>query len=623
LIMIMSKSKSKIKRLLIGVLLVLTVVASFLPALNIVKASDTLFEYYNTGENWYALVGSVVDGQKYVKGQTFTPSTTHYQTSVKIKVYRSPSDNPGDVTLFLFNTSGGIPIAPYKTYKIINGNSIPTTTGGVWVEFVWNTPQLLTAGTKYCIVLTTQNPELNWSGTTSEIPGGNPTYYSGNYVNSTDGGVTFISYSHGDLFFEEYGTLPVTIPTVTTQEVTDITSITATGNGTITSLGNGTVTKRGIVYSSTDSTPTIAKGASYVEETGTFSTGAFTRNLISLSVGTTYYVRAYAYNSAGYGYGNVVTFSPSLSPPAITALAASNVAKTSARLNARVESDGGEACEVRFGWGVNSPATFLDYDNITDWVDSYTSGQQPYIDLTGLNASTKYYYSVQIKNGDSTVTSTDEIDFTTLDLVSPALNFKGIPTATKVELSWVKGAGASKSMLRFSYIDYPATIADGTQVYFDIKNSYTHTGLTAGTNIYYSLWCESGGTYSPVAHLLITTMAGDGQSVDIGKLEQPTNWFLKTDYTSMSNLEPFYGTINSMATYTNMPKDTVWMIVAIMFSVALGFLGFAIGKGSLLYGGISLVGGLGMSVTMSLLPLLTILLVAIAIIAIGLTRRAI
>ncbi len=45
-----------------------------------------------------------------------------------------------------------------------------------------------------------------------------------------------------------------------------------------------------------------------VEDTGTYSTGAFTKSLSSLSSYTTYYIRAIAYNSEGYGWGDEVSF---------------------------------------------------------------------------------------------------------------------------------------------------------------------------------------------------------------------------------------------------------------------------------------------------------------------------
>ena len=103
-------------------------------------------------------------------------------------------------------------------------------------------------------------------------------------------------------------------PTVTTQDASSITKNSATGNGNITATGGEDCDKRGIVYGlTTESAPgNVAPGSSgydgYEESTGTYSTGAFTESLTSLLPDTTYYARAYAHNSAGYAYGDEVTF---------------------------------------------------------------------------------------------------------------------------------------------------------------------------------------------------------------------------------------------------------------------------------------------------------------------------
>jgi len=82
-------------------------------------------------------------------------------------------------------------------------------------------------------------------------------------------------------------------------------TITATGNGNITDIGGENATKRGICYNTTGN-PTIED--SKVEEVGDFEIGAFTEILTGLSTGVTYYIKAYAYNSAGYGYGEEISF---------------------------------------------------------------------------------------------------------------------------------------------------------------------------------------------------------------------------------------------------------------------------------------------------------------------------
>ena len=99
-------------------------------------------------------------------------------------------------------------------------------------------------------------------------------------------------------------------PTVTTQEVSSIGITTATGNGNITSLGAPNPTQHGVCWNTTG-TPTTTD--SKTEEGATTATGAFTSNMTGLSPNITYYVRAYATNTAGTGYGSDVSFKTSYS----------------------------------------------------------------------------------------------------------------------------------------------------------------------------------------------------------------------------------------------------------------------------------------------------------------------
>jgi len=78
---------------------------------------------------------------------------------------------------------------------------------------------------------------------------------------------------------------------------------TATSGGNITSDGGAAVTARGVCWATT-STPTTANSKT-TDGTGT---GSFTSSLTNLSANTTYYVRAYATNSAGTAYGSQVSF---------------------------------------------------------------------------------------------------------------------------------------------------------------------------------------------------------------------------------------------------------------------------------------------------------------------------
>ncbi|MCC5613329.1 hypothetical protein LC612_43300, partial [Nostoc sp. CHAB 5834] len=77
--------------------------------------------------------------------------------------------------------------------------------------------------------------------------------------------------------------------------------------GVIESGGGGTITQLGHVYSPDSKTPTVADSKTELGISFNTFPASFTSHLTGLKPATTYYVRAYATNSAGTGYGSVLT----------------------------------------------------------------------------------------------------------------------------------------------------------------------------------------------------------------------------------------------------------------------------------------------------------------------------
>jgi parallel beta-helix repeat protein len=88
------------------------------------------------------------------------------------------------------------------------------------------------------------------------------------------------------------------VPVVTTTEVTSIGTTTATSGGYVSTDNGYSVTARGVCWNTTGTPTTLNSKTS----NGT-GTGTFTSSLTGLTSATTYYVRAYATNSQGTGYG--------------------------------------------------------------------------------------------------------------------------------------------------------------------------------------------------------------------------------------------------------------------------------------------------------------------------------
>lgn len=97
--------------------------------------------------------------------------------------------------------------------------------------------------------------------------------------------------------------VPPTAPSVTTAALTNINTTSATTGGTITSDGGSAITSSGVVWSKTNATPALTDSV----KSGTTASGSFTSNLTNLDFNTTYYIRAFATNGVGTGYGAVVT----------------------------------------------------------------------------------------------------------------------------------------------------------------------------------------------------------------------------------------------------------------------------------------------------------------------------
>ena len=93
-------------------------------------------------------------------------------------------------------------------------------------------------------------------------------------------------------------------PTVTTTTSSNITFITAILGGEVTDNGGQTVTERGIVYNTTG-TPNVDDDPKIIIGNGD---GSFSDEITGLDSGTEYFVRAYAINVGGTGYGNEVSF---------------------------------------------------------------------------------------------------------------------------------------------------------------------------------------------------------------------------------------------------------------------------------------------------------------------------
>ncbi len=93
------------------------------------------------------------------------------------------------------------------------------------------------------------------------------------------------------------------VPELITSQVSSVTDSSAECGGTITSDGGASVTVRGVCWG-TSTNPTISDSKTSDGD----GVGVYTSRLTGLQPVTKYYVRAYAINDAGTGYGSTMTF---------------------------------------------------------------------------------------------------------------------------------------------------------------------------------------------------------------------------------------------------------------------------------------------------------------------------
>ena len=237
------------------------------------------------------------------------------------------------------------------------------------------------------------------------------------------------------------------LPTVTTTSpVEDILSTTATSKGNITVTGGENATKRGICYNTTGS-PTVAD--SKVEETGSFGTGAFTSALTGLLPGTTYHCKAYAYNSAGYGYGAEVDFTTLT--PTVTSQAVSAITHNTATGNGNITVTGGANATKR-GICYSTSTNPTVADSKVEEIGSFGTGAFTEA-LTGLSPYITYHAKAYIYSFGNYYYGA-EVDFTTLK-TTPTVTVQAptdvLPTTVTANGNITASGGENATVRGFKY----------------------------------------------------------------------------------------------------------------------------------------------------------------------------
>ena len=295
------------------------------------------------------------------------------------------------------------------------------------------------------------------------------------------------------------------VPTVRTTPVSDITGVNATSGGTITDEGSSSIIIRGVCWS-TDVNPTIADNKT-IDGRGK---GSFSSNITGLNVDVVYYIRAYAANSVGTGYGRVVSFISYGQSPTATTSSVTNIEATTATLIGNVVANN------------LSTVVTLEYGTTTSYGTTVTAAQSPLTgvttssvnaDIAGLTEATIYHFRVKAVNSLGTTYGSD-LTFTTLLADVEGNTYNTINIGTQV---WM-----AENLKTTKY-------NDGTPIP-NITDNTTWIALTTGAYSDYSNTPANSITYGRLYNWYVvdnnaaTKVASNG-----GRNVCPTSWHVPSD----------------------------------------------------------------------------------------------
>lgn len=205
------------------------------------------------------------------------------------------------------------------------------------------------------------------------------------------------------------------VPVLNTSNATDITASSAKLHGSIVQNGNSTISECGFVYDVIQY-PTIENNKVTVQ-----NRNGMLETEVQLSPNTTYYVRAYARNSIGIGYGPQIAFRTLEGLPTVGNPEISNIRATAATCSGSFYSDGGFPINDRgICWSTTPEPTLENlHINLGTGIGDYET------ELSNLQPNTTYYLRAYARNL-SGIAYSQTVTFTTLN---------GLPTVTTAQVT--------------------------------------------------------------------------------------------------------------------------------------------------------------------------------------------
>ena len=341
-------------------------------------------------------------------------------------------------------------------------------------------------------------------------------------------------------------------PLVITNTASDITTNSATLNGTLTSRGTA---------SSVDVSFEYGIDTSYGQETTPQTldaTGAFSAPISGLDPGTTYHFRAKAVGD-GTAYGDDIIFNTGTTPPSVITNTASDITTNSATLNGTLTSRGtASSVDVSFEYGLTTS-----YGQVTTPQTLIGTGTFS-ASISGLDPGTTYHFKAKAV-GDGTAYG-DDMTFTTSSPTPPSVTTNDatdITGSTSVLHGYLDSLGTASSVdVSFEYgIDTSYGQVTTAQTLIDTGTFSAYiSGLSSDTTYHFRAKAIGYGTEygddmlfttlplppnqppnvvpgdgAGCVHLPVTLSSGGFSDPDAGDTHDASQWQVRTSTGSYAS----------------------------------------------------------------------------------------
>lgn len=310
--------------------------------------------------------------------------------------------------------------------------------------------------------------------------------------------------------------VPAVAPTLVLESIDQVTQYGVTCTVNISSDGGSTITGRGIQVGTTSN----FSGWLVQSNPDYGTTGRFSQSANPLTPGIFYYVRAYAVNSVGATYSNVMTFTSATTAvaPSISLVSISNISATGASFTTNATSDGGESLSSRgCNFYINSDCSGTP---ISVWQNEQLGTLSGVVST--LSPQTTYYARAWAQNSAGT-TNSNVISFSTASTTAvPTLLLNSITdiglNSAQYSVTITSNGGdyiVSKGCSFYTNSDFSGEYIDATHGGGDGTFGGYVTVLLPQTTYYARAWAENSNYRGVSNSIQFTTPTAGVVQIDI------------------------------------------------------------------------------------------------------------